>query len=127
MASLPKTFLTPEEYLKFERSAEELHEYLRRRNLPDERRIARAWVDRVDIISELRQQLKKRPCEVYPSSMRVRIPNTNRYVYPNVTVVCGEPKFEDEEFDTLLNPTLIIEVLSPSTENYDRGAKLDNI
>ena len=58
--------------------------------------------------------------------MRVRIAATGLYTYPDVTVVCGEPKFEDEYFDTLLNPVVIIEVLSPSTEAYDRGKKFEH-
>ncbi len=53
--------------------------------------------------------------------MRVRIPATGLYTYPDIVIVCGDPEFEDEELDTLLNPTLIIEILSPSTEDYDRG------
>ena len=58
--------------------------------------------------------------------MRLRIPATGLYTYPDVTVVCGEPRFEDEYLDTLLNPTVLVEVLSPSTESYDRGRKSGN-
>jgi Uma2 family endonuclease len=73
--------------------------------------------------AELRAQLKGTPCRVYPSDMRVRIPRKPSYKYPDVTVVCGRPEFEDERHDILLNPMLIVEVLSPSNEAYDRGAK----
>ena len=76
-----------------------------------------------NIVRELGIQMKGRPCRVYPSDMRVRIPQKKRYVYPDAIVVCGEPEFEDEHRDTLLNPTVVIEVLSPSTENHDRVAK----
>lgn len=72
---------------------------------------------------ELRAQLRGRPCEAYINDMRVKINETGAYVYPDVVVVCGEPQFEDASVDTLTNPTLIVEVLSPSTEGYDRGAK----
>lgn len=58
--------------------------------------------------------------------MRVKIPAMGLYTYPDVVVVCGKPQFEDEENDTLLNPTVIVEVLSKSTENYDRGRKFEN-
>jgi Uma2 family endonuclease len=58
--------------------------------------------------------------------MRVHISTTGLYTYPDVTVICGEPRFDDSELDTLLNPTLLIEVLSPSTESYDRGKKFAN-
>ena len=77
----------------------------------------------VNLTREISQQLKGRPCETYSTDMRVRVPSTRLYTYPDVVVVCDEPQLEDEEFDTLLNPTVIIEVLSESTELYDRGKK----
>ncbi|MCA9910350.1 MAG: Uma2 family endonuclease, partial [Anaerolineae bacterium] len=70
----------------------------------------------------LGNQLDDRPCKVYTSDMKVRLTPIT-YVYPDVAVVCGEAEFEDDEHDVLLNPALIIEVLSSSTENYDRGLK----
>ena len=77
-----------------------------------------------NILRETGSQLKDRPCEVYVSDMvRVGVNPTGLYTYPDVVAVCGEPDFEDSELDTLLNPTLIVEVLSPSTEAYDRGEK----
>jgi Uma2 family endonuclease len=76
-----------------------------------------------NIIGELRQQLKGKPYELYANDMRVRIPAADIYTYPDLAVVCAEPKFEDDYVDTLLNPTLIVEVLSKSTESYDRGKK----
>ena len=78
-----------------------------------------------NISSSLHQQLKGRPCEVYSSDMRVKVTRSGLYTYPDVVVVCGEPKFEDDYLDTLLNPTVLIEVLSKSTERYDRIAKSD--
>ncbi|MCI0654678.1 MAG: Uma2 family endonuclease [Methylococcaceae bacterium] len=80
----------------------------------------------VNIASELRSQLKGRPCETYINDMRVKAAATHSYHYPDVTVVCGSPELEDEHGDTLLNPTLLIEVLSRSTEAYDRGDKFAN-
>jgi Uma2 family endonuclease len=79
-----------------------------------------------NIIGELRQQLKEAQCEVYSNDMRVRIPATGLYTYPDAVVVCGEPKLEDDFFDTLLNPALIVEVLSTSTESHDRGQKFSD-
>jgi len=76
--------------------------------------------------AELRAQLKQRPCEVYTSDMRVKISRTGIYTYPAVVVVCEEPVFEDTEVDTLLNPTVLVEVLSKSTEDYDRGGKFEH-
>lgn len=73
------------------------------------------------VLSGLYGQLRGRPCEVTPSDLRVAIGALGISTYPDITVVCGEPQFEDGEQDTLLNPTLLAEILSPSTESYDRG------
>jgi len=73
----------------------------------------------------LRTQLRRRGCEVYTSDMRVKVEASGLYLYPDVTVVRGTPRFEDGKVDTLLNPSLIVEVLSDSTEDYDRGEKFD--
>lgn len=123
MSSTARAFLTPEQYLAFERKSETKHEYDRGRI------IAMAGASRIhnliamNIASEIHRQLRDRTCEAYSGDMRVRIGESNLYVYPDVVVVCGEPQFEDGEVDTLLNPTAIIEVLSPSTEQRDRGRK----
>lgn len=123
MASQPKTFLTPEEYLTLERKAEYKSEYVNGEVYAMVGASRRYNLISTNIIASLAQQLKKRPCEVYPSDMRVRVPATNLYTYPDVIVVCGEAKFEDEHVDTLLNPTVLVEVLSPSTASYDRTRK----
>ncbi len=118
----PKPSLSPEEYLAIERQAETRSEYL------DGEMFAMAggsYAHNVivgNLVGEIRQQLKGRPCTVCPSDQRVRVPEVD-YTYPDVVVVCGEPRFEDEHLDILLNPVLIVEVLSPTTEAYDRGKK----
>ena len=118
-----KRFITREEYLARERQAEYKSEYI------DGEVVAMTGASRrhnliaTNIIISLGQQLKGLPCELYPSDMRVYIPATNKYTYPDVVAVCEEPQFEDSYIDTLLNPGLIIEVLSDSTEAYDRGKK----
>ena len=123
MSSQPTTQLTPEEYLAIERKAEYKSEYI------DGEMVAMTGASRrhnliaLNVAREITQQLKGRPCEGYVSDMRVRVPSTRLYTYPDVVVVCGEPQFEDDYVDTLLNPTLIVEVLSESTELYDRGKK----
>ena len=71
-------------------------------------------------------QLQDRPCEAYMADMRVKNHRTGSYFYPDVSATCESPKFEDEEFDTLLNPQVIIEVLSESTEKFDRVQKFDD-
>jgi Uma2 family endonuclease len=123
MSSERKTHLTPEEYLALERKAEIRSEYL------DGDMVAMSGGTREhnlivgNIVRELGNQLKGRPCEVYPSDMRVKVSASGLYTYPDVTVVCGDPQFEDSRRDTLLNAVLIVEVLSESTESHDRGAK----
>ncbi len=75
------------------------------------------------IAAQLGTQLREKPCEAYSSEMRVQADQSRQYSYPDVVVVCGEPEFRDGREDTLLNPTMIVEVLSRSTEAYDRGEK----
>ena len=76
-----------------------------------------------NVAGELRERLRERECEVYQGDMRVRVSPTGLYTYPDVTVVCGKPEFEDAEVDTRLNPKVLAEVLSPTTADYDRGGK----
>jgi Uma2 family endonuclease len=123
MASHPKTYLTPEEYLAVERKAETKSEYLNGEMFAMVGASREHKIIALNIAGELRQQLKGRPCETYTNDMRVLIPATGLYTYPDVVAVCDEPNFEDAYVDTLLNPTLIVEVLSESTESYDRGKK----
>lgn len=125
MSSLPKTYLTPEEYLAFERQCEYRNEYYDGEIFAMTGASRRHNLITVNISRELSQQLKNRPCEVYTTDMRVLIPETTSYTYPDVVVVCDEPRLADSYMDTLLNPTLLVEVLSPSTEVYDRGKKFE--
>jgi Uma2 family endonuclease len=123
MARPVERYICPDEYLAIERAAETKSEYF------DGRLYAMAGVSRAhslitsNFVRHLGNALDGSPCETYGSDMRVKVSPTGAYVYPDVTVACGEPEFEDAHVDTLLNPTLIVEVLSPSTEAYDRGIK----
>jgi Uma2 family endonuclease len=123
MSSQPETYLTPEEYLAIERRAETKSEYFNGEMFAMVGASRKHNLISTNIVISVGQQLKNRPCEIYTSDMRVKIPATGLYTYPDVTVACGEPKFEDEFVDTLLNPTLIVEVLSASTASYDRIKK----
>ena len=76
-----------------------------------------------NVIASLHGQLRRKPCRVYPSDMRVKVIQTGLNTYPDVVVLCGVPQFVDEKHDTITNPIVIIEILSPSTERYDRGMK----
>lgn len=79
-----------------------------------------------NIYAKLHAQLEHRSCNVYPSDMRLKVSSSGLYTYPDVMVVCGEEEFDDDEEDTLLNPTLIVEVLSKSTERQVRGGKFEH-
>lgn len=117
--------MSPTEYLVMERASLVKHQYM------DGEVFAMAGGSRAhnllvaNLITEIRNQFRNRPCEVYPSDMRVKITTTGLYTYPDVVIACP-PEFEDEHGDTLLNPCIIFEILSPSTEGYDRGKKFEH-
>lgn len=117
--------ITPEEYLARERAAEFKSEY------HDGQIYAMSGASRphnliaANLVRELGNQLRDRPCEVYIADMRVRDPSSSSYTYPDLAVVSGEPQFADGEFDTLLNPAAIVEIFSPSTESWDQGGKFE--
>jgi len=79
-----------------------------------------------NLVREFSQALRSRNCNVYSSDLRVRVRPTGLFTYPDVVVVCGAAEFADDQDDTLTNPTLIVEVLSESTQNYDRGQKFQH-
>lgn len=123
MSSLAQVRYTPEQYLAREREAQYKSEYINGYifamvGASREHNLITSNVNR-----ELNLQLRGRPCETYASDMRVNLSLTGMYAYPDVVVVCGEPHFDDAHRDNLLNPTVIVEVLSDSTEAYDRGEK----
>jgi Uma2 family endonuclease len=123
MSAQPQPRLSPEEYLALERAAEVKSEYydghmyaMSGGSYPHAKII-------VNVSSGLQQALKGKACSVTSSDVRFRVSPQGLYTYPDVMVVCGPPKFADNQRDTLLNPTLIVEVLSQSTEAHDRGFK----
>lgn len=122
MQPLPE-LLTFDAYLARERQADTRHEFLNGEAVA----MAGASLRHNEIVGNvfatLRRQLRPRGCGVFTSDLRVWIPAEERGVYPDVVVVCGEPQLYDDAADTLLNPNLLIEVLSPSTEGVDRGEK----
>ncbi len=123
MATAPKSHLTPEEYLDIERQAEFRSEYVAGEMFA----MAGATSNHNRIISNVvaavRPKLRRKFCFIYASDMKIWIPNSREFTYPDVAVVCGEPQFQDQVTDVLLNPVLIVEVLSKSTANYDRSEK----
>jgi len=121
-----RTKITPEEYLEIERQAETKSEYYAGEMFALSG--ASRYHNRIvrNLIATLHNRLRGGPCEVFPSDMRVKVEASGLYTYPDVSVVCGEAEFEDEHFDTLVNPTVVIEVLSRSTADYDRGRKAEH-
>lgn len=115
--------MTEDEYLAFERAAETRHEFI------DGEIFAMSGASRrhgrisLALGAVLVNALRGRRCEVYNNDLRVYIPQSRRYVYPDASIACGRVELKDKEHDTLLNPRVIVEVLSPSTEEYDRGEK----
>jgi Uma2 family endonuclease len=125
MSTLTVTHVTPEEYLAAERLSETKSEYLDGGVYP----MTGARLNHILIVSnitaELSVQLRARPCCVLPSEMKVRLQESRKFFYPDVTVVCDAPQFHDERRDIILNPIIVVEVLSKSTEAFDRGAKFE--
>jgi Uma2 family endonuclease len=126
MSTHPKTLLTEEQYLEIERKAEYKSEYFQGEMFA---MAGAGYAHNLligNIVAALHRQLRSRPCVVLPNDMRVRVGKTGLYTYPDVVALCGKPELLDEQQDTLSNPSLIVEVLSPSTEAYDRGKKFEH-
>ena len=123
MAKQEKSRFTATEYLSMERASDVKHEFAFGEIYAMSGASARHVGVVSNIVGELRNQLRQRPCQVYSTDLRLSVDANQRYTYPNVMVVCDKPRFLDKELGTLLNPDLIVEVLSESTRNYDRGDK----
>jgi Uma2 family endonuclease len=121
-----QTYLTPEEYLAWERKSDTKHEYLHGEIIAMSGASFVHNIITANITTALNNQLTRSDCIVTASDMRVRTHPEASYFYPDVLVVCGEPRFEDNTFDILLNPIVLVEVLSPSTQDYDRGEKFES-
>jgi len=123
MPAIPKSNITETDYLKLERQAANKSEYYKGEIFA----MAGATKEHnkivASIIGALSQHLKGKKCSYFPSDLRVHNNYNGFYTYPDVTIVCGEEEYLDDKFDTLLNPTVIFEVLSAATEDYDRGTK----
>lgn len=123
MAAQPRAGMTVEEYLAFERASAEKHEYRAGEIVT---MAGASYVHNTivgNVFASLRARLRGGTCRVNFSDLRVYIPASRLFTYPDLTVVCGPPHFDDDRQDTLLNPQIIVEVLSPSTQGYDHGEK----
>jgi Uma2 family endonuclease len=123
MSAQAQPRLTAEQYLAAERAAEFKHEYYNGRMYARCGGSFEHCQISGNIIAELHSRLRKRPCAVGSSDLRLCVAPDGLYTYADVLVISGDPRFADDQNDTLLNPALIVEVLSPSTEAYDRGFK----
>lgn len=127
--AVPQTIprLTEAEYLALERAALDV-----KSEFYDGEMFAMSggtrWHSRIgtNLALEFGNKLRRHRCQPYNAELRVKVEATGLFTYPDLSVVCDEPRFLDEEMDTLLNPTLIVEVLSDSTESYDRGTKFEH-
>jgi Uma2 family endonuclease len=123
MSAVTKLYITESDYLEQERLATHKSEYYQGEIFA----MAGATKEHnkvvANIIGELHGFLKGKKCDIFPSDIRVYNELNTLYTYPDIVITCGEEKYLDDQFDTLLNPTIIIEVLSASTENYDTGIK----
>lgn len=123
MSTVPIAYLTPEEYLELERTSDEKHEYWyggmygMAGGLPPHSFVIN------NIQTALTNLLRDRDCHVFNAELRVAVRWDALITYPDATVVCGPPKYVDDRRDTVTNPTLVVEVLSPSTAGKDRGDK----
>jgi len=123
MPSQPQLRYTLEEYLALERKAKYKSEYFNGEIFAMSGASERHNLIVGNVFAALHAQFRNRPCKAYASDMRVKVGQTGLYTYPDVVALCEEAQFDDNQKDTLLNPTVIFEVLSPSTEAYDRGEK----
>ena len=118
------SYITRQEYLELERQSETKNEYWNGEIHPMDRVNVQHSFIVTNVIATLGLQLKKSPCIVYVGNLRLRVSSTGLYTYTDLLVVCGQAKIEDE--DNVLNPTVIVEALSKSTESYDRGVKFEH-
>lgn len=125
MSAQPKRLLTPEEYLAIERDIEAKHEFYRGEMFAMGGASFAHTQITIAASATLYDQLKNGKCHVSANDLRVKVSASGLYTYPDVVVTCEKPRFEDDKFDTLLNPQSIIEVLSDTTEKYDRGKKFE--
>jgi Uma2 family endonuclease len=125
MSTVPKTLMTEAEYLAFERASETRHEYSRGEIFAMAGASESHNLASGNLFVAVQLELRDKPCRAYTHDMRVFAAESRSYVYPDLVVACPPIEFKDEKRDTLLNPHVVVEVLSPSTESYDRGRKFD--
>ncbi len=117
------SWISPEDYLAWERQAETKNEFVNGEIIAMAGASPNHTLIAANTIIGLGSRLKGGPCRVHAGDLRVKVNPTGMYAYPDIVVVCGTPRFDEKQQDTLLNPTVLVEVLSKSTESYDRTTK----
>src|SRR5262245_45796367 len=125
MSAIPEPQYTPQEYLARERISESRHQYYRGEIFAMAGASEAHNLIADNVTFALRERLRDKGCRAYSKDMRVQVQRNGLYTYPDTVVACPPIQFEDESRDTLLNPQVIVEVLSKSTEKFDRGKKFD--
>ena len=123
--ALQYNYISAEDYLQEERLAVEKHEYYQGEIFAMSGASVRHNRIQANTIGELYLKLKGKDCQPYGSDLRIHIPENTLYTYPDITIFCAPPDLTDEHFDTATNPTVIFEILSKSTRNYDRLSKFN--
>ena len=118
-----KSKLTVEEYLRFEKESPEKHEYFKGEIFGMAGASERHNVIFSNLFGELAFRLKGKPCKPYGSELRIHIPENTLFTYPDISIICGDIVLSRMDADTAILPTVLIEILSPSTKDYDRGGK----
>ena len=125
MSTVPNSLMTEEQYLAFERASETRHEFWRGEIFAMAGATENHNLASGNLFVAVQVALRDRPCRAYTLDMRVFAPRSRSYMYPDIVVACPPIEFQDDKRDTLLNPQIVVEVLSPSTSSYDRGQKFD--
>jgi Uma2 family endonuclease len=126
MTAQPKNYVTEEEYDLLEEASVIKHEYFAGKVYAMTGGTEPHNLIAGNVLAALHGQLRNRPCRVYTSDQRINVRATGLQTYSDVTIVCGQPQFAGKSRVTIVNPIVIIEVLSPSTKLYDRGMKFQN-
>src|SRR5882757_2625151 len=121
--ALQYNYISVEDYLKAERAATEKHEYYQGEIFAMSGASLKHNRISVNVLTELGNKLKGKGCQPYGSDLRIHIPKNTLFTYPDISIICGDPNLTDNSFDTATNPSVIIELLSKSTRNYDKGEK----
>ncbi|MGZ8552856.1 MAG: Uma2 family endonuclease, partial [Chitinophagaceae bacterium] len=118
-------YVSPEQYLEMERAAETKHEYYKGEVFAMS---GASWQHNViakNINTIVLPFLKGKPCDMFGSDLRIHIPENSLYTYPDFSIICGKPETTDDQKDTVVKPSVLIEILSKSTKDYDRGTKFN--